>query len=294
VLTFHFRGEAVSQIEDDAVHILIAQISRIWSQIPIHDFNWSILATEFRLMPPESNTCNHIEVHQNKPNYRVMEQAISHMLESLYDKDPSKALQMIRVLTKEIDAHIDWDHYKRDYLRDRFRPIFRLAEISLENQDIPLVALVGQPFRYIDESGLSDFFLKMAQEINIAFSTGCYTSTAFLTRKLLESLVVSVLMKEFGSTDPSKYLTKNGRTKGFESLCKEFWNAFQGSFFKRSSVREPTDLSRLRTNLDSLRDSFNIDVHQLGGFKKSNDLMDVRNDIQGLVYFLWNLYNNIK
>lgn len=199
----------MSQIEDDAVHILIAQISRIWSQIPIHDFNWRILATEFRIVPPESNTCHHIEVHQNEGNYRVMEQAIRYLLESLYDKDPSKALQMIRVLTKEIVAQIAWDHYRRDYFKDRFGSIFRLAEIPLEeNQGIPLAALVGQPFRYVDESGLSDFFLKLAQEINIAFNTGCYTSTAFLTRKLLESLVASVLIKEFGSTDPSKYLTK--------------------------------------------------------------------------------------
>ncbi len=285
----------MSGIQEDAIHVMISQISRIWTQIPILGFNWSIFATEFNLSSDHLKTTDNIQIHQKNKNYRILEQAIFYFLNSFNREDPTSTLQMIRILAKEIVRTIIWDHHEKEYFKDRFAPIFRVAEIPLENtESIPLAAIVGKPYRFINEEGLSDFFLELTQEINITFNTGCYTSTAFLTRKLLESLVLSILMKEYGGSEPSKYLNNSGRTKGFEKLCKEFWTTFRQSLYKRTHVRNPADLQKLEDNLDNLRNEFNIDVHQLGNFKKQEDLAKVREDIQHLINFLLNLHSNMK
>ena len=87
-------------------------------------------------------------------------------------------------------------------------------------------------------------------------------------------------------------MTKSGRTRNFESLCEEFWAVFDGILYNITNVRDLV-LQKLKTDLDELRKDFNIDVHQLGNFKKQVDLINVREDIQDLVNFLSNLHGNM-
>jgi len=283
----------LSQIEIDAVQVLISQISRIWTKIPKWNFNWTIFATEFNLSGKHLNTTDNIQVHQNKPDSRMVEQAIFFFLNSVYQEDPTTTLHIIRKLTKEIVYSINPDSFERLELEDQFAPIFKIAKIPLENtESIPLANLVGKPYRFINESGLGDFILALAQEINVSFNTGCYTSTAFLTRKLLESLVLSILKKQYGTVNKDKYLTDNGRTRNFVHLCKEFWTVYDDILHNLTPVRD-SDRQKLENNLDDLRTEFNIDAHLVSTFKKQVDLINVREDIQDLVNFLSNLHSNM-
>lgn len=285
----------MTEVENDALQSLISDIVLMWKHIPLSriGYNWKILISGFNLEERYLTIAGHIETHQNNENHRIMEQAISALLNGFVTENPSIALQIMKALAKDIVNSVPWDYDEKKYLEDRFHSIFALSKIPFD-QDFSLVALIGQQqSQYIIESGFSDFFLRLVREINITFSTGCYTSTAFLVRKLLESIVVSTLMKEYGATDKSKYLTRGGRTKGFEKLCEEFWSTYENILSGRLWPSSTFDISGRKDTLETIRNDFNIIVHVLTSFKKRDDLVQVREDLQDLVDFLWNVYQTM-
>ena len=283
----------LSDPEEDAFQSIIAQISQIWVQIPITEFNWKVFVSEFNF---PSNWVGGLQSYQNYNEQRKLSQHIVWVLEYLHQKDPTLTIQMVHTLAKQIaNYHISDEHYRLEYLKERFGAIFRLAEIPLgEDRTIPLDAIVGSPFRFLDETGMSDFFLLLIQEINVAFNTGCYTSAGFLSRKLLESLLLSTLKRRYQNTNPSVYtIMSRGWTKGFKELIDEFRTRFDTDFKSLSAIQNQTDIDRLLKNLDGFRVEFNVVVHELGSFKTRDNLLDSRADLQYLVCFLWNLMSNI-
>ncbi len=143
------------------------------------------------------------------------------------------------------------------------------------------------------------FFLDLVNEINDAFDAECYTCTAFLSRKLLESLVISIFQRKFGNEHFDYYLYKDSktgeyRTRAFGKVLTKFWEIFDDNLFAYSSSFNRKKIASLKEDMNSLKNDFDVDVHQLNSFADKEYLLGVRKALQDLIKFLQHIEGQIK
>ncbi len=155
-----------------------------------------------------------------------------------------------------------------------------------------------QTFFYINPLDFGGLMYDLVEEINNAFSAGCYVCTAFLSRKLLENLVISILQRKFGKNDSGLYLYKDRRgeyrSKSFSELLTNFWIAFPDEIIKFSPTTNRKKTDKLKADLEKLKNDFNVDVHHLGSFTDRDSLLDIRKNLNNLIKFLNHIEKQIN
>ncbi len=151
---------------------------------------------------------------------------------------------------------------------------------------------------FIDPKEFKGLFLDLVNEINDAFDADCYVCTAFLSRKLLESLVISILQRKFGKKHRTYYLYQdsNGeyRTKAFGKVLAKFWEIFDEHIIQYSPSINSKKIAKLKNDLEILKNDFDVDVHQLSGFADEEYLLGARTSLMNLLKFLQHIENQIR
>lgn len=149
-------------------------------------------------------------------------------------------------------------------------------------------------FDYLDTTGFDGLFFNLVEEINGTYPFGFYVSTAFLSRKLLESLLIGILQRKYaGTADDELYQKPDGRYQGFYSMAESFWDRFDNDFKSYSNLTNETLLDEMKDRIDVLRKRFNANVHQPGSFPSKSFLDGYRNDLVAVVTFLNHIYTNL-
>ena len=151
---------------------------------------------------------------------------------------------------------------------------------------------------FIDPKEFKGLFLDLVNEINDAFDADCYVCTAFLSRKLLESLVISILQRKFGKKHRTYYLYQdsNGeyRIKAFGKVLAKFWEIFDEHIIQYSHSIKSKKIAKLKNYFEILKNDFDVDVHQLSGFADEEYLLGARKSLMNLLKFLQHIGNQIR
>lgn len=160
------------------------------------------------------------------------------------------------------------------------------------------IAKVQKRASFIDPTDFSGLMYELVREINDSFEANCYVCTAFLSRKLMENIVVSIMSQKFGKDHREYYMEQNKignwKTKSFNRIMGKFWSVFSEKLIPFSATTDEKRLDKLKENMYRLKDEFNVDVHQLGSFRDEKSLMTVRSDLKGIVQFLKHIEDRIK
>ena len=156
-----------------------------------------------------------------------------------------------------------------------------------------------EKLEFIKSRDFTGKFYELVNEINDAFNSKCYVCTTFLSRKLMENLVISILTKIFGHTNEDYYVRKNkeGRVIGnkrFAIVLQKFWDVFQKDISKFSHLHDEKQLAYIEKKMTELRDDFNVDVHELGTFRSKKKLLAIREELGNIISFLRELDSRIK
>jgi uncharacterized protein with PIN domain len=152
--------------------------------------------------------------------------------------------------------------------------------------------------KFIDSTDFHGLMYELVREINDAFEANCYVCTAFLSRKFMENLLVSIMSRKYGKDHRDYYMEKdrqgNWKTKSFNKILGKFWSVFEDEFVPFSATTDVKRLDRLKKNMTRLKNDFNVDVHQLGSFKDEKSLLSVRTDLKDIIQFLKHIDDRIK
>ncbi|MHA2133899.1 MAG: leucine-rich repeat domain-containing protein [Candidatus Thorarchaeota archaeon] len=152
------------------------------------------------------------------------------------------------------------------------------------------IAKAQKRVSFIDPKDFSGFMYELVCEINDSFEANCYVCTAFLSRKLMENLVVSIMSQKFGNDHPEYYMEKdrqgNWRTKSFHKTLRKFWGVFREAFIPFSPTKGEKGLDKLKKNMKRLKNDFNVDVHEVGCLRDEKSLLTVRSDLKEIIQFL--------
>lgn len=107
-----------------------------------------------------------------------------------------------------------------------------------------------------------------------------------LARKLIESLVISVMQKRFGATHPDYFINENGRFKFISVILRNFCREFDKELKQFSSLTDRKSLARVRNLIDSLIAGFNVSVHQLSAYTTVAALDTKQEDLSYVLDFL--------
>ena len=133
-----------------------------------------------------------------------------------------------------------------------------------------------------------DFYRQLINLINECYSKEIYSAVPIFCRKLLESLIIDILKKKYGTTDINIFFNRNnGQYYGFNKLLKEFKDRL-----KDFKIDMDLDTNFIRS-ISEFRDKGNINVHvlELDLKKDESDLFATRNDITHIVQKLIRLMN---
>jgi len=155
-----------------------------------------------------------------------------------------------------------------------------------------------EKFFFIEPKEFKGFMYDLVREINDAFNAECYVCTAFLSRKLLESLVISILQRKFSTEHSEYYLyqdpTGEYRTRAFGRVLTKFWEIFDDHLIRISPAYHSRKISKMKKDLDRLKSDFDVDVHQLHSFADEEYLLGARKTLLDLIKFLQYIEGQIR
>lgn len=106
-----------------------------------------------------------------------------------------------------------------------------------------------------------DYFKKShVQEVNKAYSKGCYTAVYILSRKIIENLVIDILRQKFPPISKTNkelyYNTHKGRYKDFSIILRNLYD-------KRTSfaIDDKKIIERLHDKIKNLKKNANDQTH---------------------------------
>ena len=103
---------------------------------------------------------------------------------------------MARRLANEVVISITDEHIRYHELSTKYPLVFNTGKKFTEDTTISVppipITLIGN---FINTEGISGLFGSLIAEINNSYNCGCYIAAGFLARKLLESLVISIMQK---------------------------------------------------------------------------------------------------
>lgn len=128
----------------------------------------------------------------------------------------------------------------------------------------------------------ADYFIKgHINEINKAYTKGCYTSAHILARKIVENLVLDILVEKFPPTSPSNlevyFDVKRNRTKDFSVLLKNILDKKNMFGFDKAKAIE-----RLYQRAKNFKDDANDKTHSWFHLVESKTEVDELK-IQGMI-----------
>ncbi len=133
-----------------------------------------------------------------------------------------------------------------------------------------------------------DFYRQLIDLINECYSKGVYSAVSIFSRKLLESLIVDILKKKYGTTNIDIFYNKDfGQYNGFNTLLKEF-----DGRLKDFKIDMQLDKSFIKS-IGEFREKGNVKVHvlELDLKKDKNDLDTNQDQLTHIVRKLIRLLN---
>jgi hypothetical protein len=277
---------------DDAFKMAAGSISGAIAHFGIK-FDWNPLAAVYGL---EKLVNGDLIRHSNWLNPELSEAVFSFLMRC-YKEEPEKAIQLVRRLAHDMDDMINQGSPEYNILETKFPMIVEMASEPLSGR-IPAPrlpsGLLTEP--YISPADFTGFFLKIVEEINSCFSKDCPIATSMLLRKLIESLVVSILQKKYGSTHPEYYQKPNGKTLMFGMVLSKFWDRFENTqdIIVFSPVTASSEINIIKSMIDDLKDGFNVEVHQLGVYSTKENLINKRSEVLHVLTFLKHIDDRIQ
>jgi len=158
----------------------------------------------------------------------------------------------------------------------------------------PKTGQIIKPQKYIDSNdfNFSDnyFYKNLIEEINKCYSVGAYSAVRILTRKLLENLLIDILKKKYYGKDDDKFYNKNdGRFHGFNTLLKNFKEAFEDD-----SVIAKKELGKLTRILKKFKEEGDINAHSIIVKPEKSEIDREKEHLIYLISALTKIYNDIK
>ena len=89
-------------------------------------------------------------------------------------------------------------------------------------------------------------------------------------------------------------MNKDNRFKGFQAILNVFWKYFKSDLIQFSPITDNDELDRIQTDLQQMKDDFNVDVHQLGAYNDRDSLEQIQSKLQNVVDFLWHISEHIN
>ena len=145
---------------------------------------------------------------------------------------------------------------------------------------------------YIKIEGMRQPFLEIANQINRAFKEEFFVCTDILCRKLLESLIIDLLMKNPGPDVIWEDASSNVRHT-LHHMLVEFWNLIDTSFKPFIPQYPKRAISELKDTSWEIKKLGDYRAHAV--FKKSNkdNVLERRDSTQMLVDFILDLKHKI-
>jgi hypothetical protein len=158
----------------------------------------------------------------------------------------------------------------------------------------PKTGQIIKPQKYLNPNDFnfpdSYFYKNLIEEINKCYNVGAYSAVRILTRKLLENLLIDVLKKKYYGKDDDKFYNKNdGRFHGFNTLLKNFKEAF-----KDDSVITNNELGKLTSKLKKFKEEGDINAHSIIIKPEKSDIDREKEHLIYLINALTKIYNDIK
>lgn len=278
--------------DEKGIKMLAAQISSAISEFEFRP-GFSMLSSEYGLGEYLGSYLLRKEKFGDWAELR--EQVHSFLLVCLRNERDNTIL-LIRRLAHEIVSTIPKGSSEEDTLKSKFPAIVNAASQPISGSLTSMLPSAVILESYIDPAGYSGLFLRLIVEINRCFSSNCPIATAMLSRKLMESLLVSIMQKKYGDTNPEYFMKKNKKFKMLHVVSGKFWKLFNNTndLIPFSPVTDPTELSRLESLIKELKEDFNVDVHQLGVYASRDELLVKRDDLIHVLNFLKHLHDHVQ
>ena len=278
--------------EKKAIKMLAAQISSAIAEFEIRP-GFSMLSAEYGL---DEYLGYYLLRKEKFGDWAELRGAVYSFLLVCLKKERDNAILLIRRLAQDIVSAIPEGSSEAETLKSRYPAIVNVSSQPISGSLTSTLPSVIISELFIDPAGYSGFFLRLVVEINKCFSNNSPIATAMLSRKLMESLLVSIMQKKYGNSNPEYYQKKNKKFKMLHVVSGKFWNLFKNTndLIPFSPVTDPTELSRLEALIKELKEDFNIDVHQLGVYASRNELLAKRDDLIHVLNFLKHLHDHVQ
>ncbi|MEK6925592.1 MAG: hypothetical protein AABW71_05140 [Nanoarchaeota archaeon] len=159
------------------------------------------------------------------------------------------------------------DEKDRDSLKDKS---FQVIKIKKNNNHGNLKKRIVD---FVSFSTQNKFLKAHIDEINRAYSSGCYTASFILIRKVIENLIVEMIKKKFpGKTKEDKALyldIDRNRIQDLSVLIKNF-----RSKLKSFDADESKLIERILQKADEFKDDANDKTHSLYHISSKKELED--------------------
>lgn len=172
---------------------------------------------------------------------------------------------------------------RRSHIRSLYNPLERkinLLLIEVDDDDYEIIDVINDELYLEIEKVPDDFYRQLIDLINECYLKGIYSAVPIFCRKLMESLIVDILKKKYGTNDVTIfYNTQNRRYHGFNTLLKEFESRL--SDFEIDMPLSP-DFIR---SISKFRERGNVTVHvlELDLKKGKSELDETKNEMIHIV-----------
>jgi hypothetical protein len=196
--------------------------------------------------------------------------------------EPKEALEKIKYFLKKLNLN------PNDEILNKYPIIKEFIQKELNTSQL----MDYKEYLKYDDFNFSDnyFYKNLIEEINKCYSVGAYSAVRILTRKLLENLLIDILKKKYYGKDDDKFYNKNdGRFHGFNTLLKNFKEAF-----KDDSVITNNELGKLISILKKFKEEGDINAHSIIVKPEKSEIDREKEHLIYLISALTKIYNDIK
>jgi len=275
----------------EAAKRIIAQISGAVRNCYV-SISWKPLAAEYGL---DEFVSDWLVRKASFGDWNELSEAVYSFLNKSFEKKPADTIMFLRRLAHEIVDQIPEGSEIAKTLIEKHAVVLKIGREPISEDILQLgLPTMGAGADFIDPAGYSGFLLSLVEEINNCYMCKCPVATAMLSRKLLESLVISIMQKKYGSTNPDFYMMPDGRSKPIKEILKKFWSEFGKDLKPFSATTDNSGIDKAKTLLEDIKDGFNVDAHQLGTYTNMKALIDKRPDLLHVLKFLKHIDERVK
>ena len=145
---------------------------------------------------------------------------------------------------------------------------------------------------YLRVTGYQQPILGIIEKINETYTSGSYVCLDLLTRKLLETLLIQVLLRNPGPTAVWVDSSSDHR-KTLDTMIRTFWEYMDTAYKPFAAQYDKESLTTIRNIMWELKKIGDQQAHSLLSCASQTSAETRRNDVQMMVDFLWDLRDKI-